>query len=139
MAILYTARVRAEGGRAGTVRSDDGVLDLPLASPKQMGGNGNATNPEQLFAAAYAACFESSLAFLAARDKKRLDKTAVTATVTLDATDAGPFVLGVVLECEIGGMDQAAAEALVAAAHEVCPYSHATRGNIQVELPTRAV
>ena len=139
MSVLYTAKVRAEGGRAGTVASSDGLLNLQLAMPKSLGGKEDATNPEQLFAAGYAACFESSMLYLARQEGLQLQGTAVDATVTLHATEAGPFVLGVALAIEVGGLSQADAEKLVAEAHAVCPYSNAVRGNIDVELHTRAL
>ncbi len=139
MGVLYTGKVRAEGGRAGSVVSSDGLLDLRLAMPKSLGGKEDATNPEQLFAAGYAACFENAMLYLAQQEGSQLQGTAVDATVTLHSTDAGPFVLGVTLEIEVGGLSQADAEALVARAHMVCPYSNAVRGNIDVQLHTRAV
>ncbi len=139
MSLLYTAKVRAEGGRAGSVVSSDGLLDLKLAMPKSLGGSEGATNPEQLFAAGYAACFENAMMYLARQQGLQLQGTAVDATVTLSSTEAGPFVLGVALGIEVGGLSQADAEKLVAEAHEVCPYSNAVRGNIDVQLHTRAV
>lgn len=138
MAVLYTAKVRSEGGRSGRVRSEDGKLDLQLTLPTGLGGPENATNPEQLFAAGYAACFASSIDFLAKRDKIAAGDTAVTATVALRSTEAGPFVLDVTLDIEIAGLAQAEAEKLVEAAHAVCPYSNATRGNIDVQIHTKA-
>lgn len=139
MAILYTAQVKSENGRAGRVRSSDGLLDLRLAAPKGLGGNEDATNPEQLFAAAYAACFSSSVEFLARQQGLSLHGLAVDATVDLRATEAGPFVLDVALAVEFGGLPQAEAESLVQRAHQVCPYSHALRGNVDVKLQTRAL
>ncbi len=136
MGVLYVAKVRVEGGREGSVTSSDGLLQLRLAQPKSLGGPEDATNPEQLFAAGYAACFESSLAFLARRDGVQLQGTAVDATVTLRSTEAGPFALDVELSVEMGGLSQADAEALVAEAHQVCPYSNAVRGNVDVRLQT---
>lgn len=136
MGVLYTARVRAEGGREGSVSSSDGLLQLRLTQPKGMGGREDATNPEQLFAAGYAACFDSSLEFLARRDGVQLQGTAVDAQVSLVATDEGPFRLEVALGVEIAGLSQADAEALVAEAHTVCPYSQAVRGNVDVQLHT---
>ncbi len=139
MSALYTAKVRAEGGRAGSVASSDGMLRLNLAMPKSMGGKEDATNPEQLFAAGYAACFESSIEFAARQQGLQLQGTAVNATVTLSPTAAGPFALGVTLEIEVGGLAQADAEKLVEDAHRICPYSSATRGNIDVQLHTRTL
>jgi osmotically inducible protein OsmC len=134
MADLYTAVATATGdGRSGHTRSSDGLVDLDLAIPKEMGGAGGATNPEQLFAAGYAACFLSALKAVAGARKLKLQDAAVTADVVL-AHDDGAFGLKVALHVELGGTDQESADALVAAAHQVCPYSNATRGNIPVTL-----
>ena len=138
MAVLYTAKARSEGGRAGHVRSSDGLLETDLAMPKSMGGNGNATNPEQLFAAGYAACFASSVEFLAHRDGIKTGPVAVDSTVTMRSTEAGPFVLDVALHVTIADLPQADAEQLVQAAHAVCPYSNAVQGNVDVQLSTEA-
>jgi lipoyl-dependent peroxiredoxin len=132
MPVLYTTTARAVGGRAGHAETTDGLLKVDLALPKELGGPGGATNPEQLFAAGYAACFESSLRFLANRDKLPLRDAAVTATVQILPTETGAFRLGVALHSEIQGLDHAAAEALVHAADAVCPYSNAIRGNVDV-------
>jgi Ohr subfamily peroxiredoxin len=135
--VLYTAVATATGdGRDGHARTSDGLLDLDLAIPKEMGGAGGATNPEQLFAAGYAACFHSALKVVASRDKQRISDSAVTAEVGIGADDAGGFGLRVTLSVELGGVDQDTADRLVAAAHEVCPYSNATRGNVPVTLET---
>lgn len=136
MSQLYTTKVTAIGGRNGTVRSDDGILDLSLAMPKALGGKGGATNPEQLFAAGYAACFENAVIHVtrAQTDKVRDDDITVVGEVGLSPNGAGGFVLGVTLDVEIAGLDQAKAEAIVAAAHAVCPYSNAVKGNIDVRL-----
>lgn len=139
MAVLYTAKVHTEGGRNGTARSSDGLLDLKLSLPKGLGGAENASNPEQLFAAGFGACFENAVLYIAKQEKLGVTKTSVDATVELRSTEAGPFVLGVELAVEIAGLSQADAEALVAKAHAVCPYSNATRGNIDVKLHTTAV
>ena len=139
MKALYTAKVRAEGGRNGFIASEDGLLKENLALPKSMGGTEDATNPEQLFAGGYAACFLSSIEFAAKRDGQQLQGTAVNATVTLSPTEAGPFTLGVTLDVEVGGLAQADAEALLAEAHQSCPFSNAARGNIDVRIETRAV
>ncbi len=136
MAILYTAKVRAEGGRAGSVTSSDGLLNLRLAMPKGLGGREDATNPEQLFAAGYAACFENAMLYIARQEGLQLQGTAVDATVSLRSTEAGPFLLEVALLVEVGGLSQADAEKLTAEAHRVCPYSNAIRGNIDVQLHT---
>jgi Ohr subfamily peroxiredoxin len=134
MAVLYTAKVRAEGGRNGHVRSSDGLLDLQLSLPKSLGGAENATNPEQLFAAGFGACFENAMLYIARQEKIGVTKTAVDATVEIHSTEAGPFVLSVELAVTTEGLTQAEAEALVEKAHAVCPYSNATRGNIDVKL-----
>ncbi len=136
MAVLYKAKVRAEGGRDGQISSSDGLLNMKLSLPKGMGGKEDATNPEQLFAAGYAACFENAMLYIARQEGSQLQGTAVEAVVGLNSTDAGPFVLTVALNVEVGGLSQADAEKLVAQAHEVCPYSNATRGNIDVQLHT---
>jgi osmotically inducible protein OsmC len=136
MSVLYTTTVRAEGGRDGSVASSDGLLELKLALPKSLGGKEDATNPEQLFAAGYAACFENAMLYIARQQGQQLQGTAVDGTVTLNSTPEGPFKLGVTLAIEIGGLSQADAEALVEEAHKVCPYSNATRSNIEVQLHT---
>jgi Ohr subfamily peroxiredoxin len=139
MPALYSTQARAVGGRAGHVQSDDGLLSLDLAMPKELGGKGGATNPEQLFAAGYAACFESAMRFIAGKQKLPLQDASVTANVSLHSNAQGGFVLGVSLAAETKGLDQAAAEALVSAAHQVCPYSNAIKGNIEVALSARAL
>lgn len=139
MPALYSTEARAVGGRAGHVQSDDGLLSLDLAMPKELGGKGGATNPEQLFAAGYAACFESAIRFIAGKQKLPLQDASVTANVSLHSNAQGGFVLGVSLAAETKGLDQAAAEALVSAAHQVCPYSNAIKGNIEVALSTLAL
>jgi osmotically inducible protein OsmC len=132
---LYTAVVTAKGGRDGRVKSSDGILDLALKVPKSMGGpGGQATNPEQLFAAGYSACFESALAFVARRDKLELKDVSLTAQVTLNKTGDSQFDLTVELQGSFPGMAKAAAEKLMQDAHQVCPYSRATRGNVPVKL-----
>jgi osmotically inducible protein OsmC len=136
---LYTTTARAEGGRAGHVRTSDGLLRVDLAMPTELGGPGGATNPEQLFAAGYAACFESSLRFLAGMRKLPLRDAAVTSTVRILAPEGGgAWKLGVTLQSELQGLDQAAAEALVHAADQVCPYSNAVRGNVEVQHTVQA-
>ena len=135
MNVLYTATATATGdGRNGHATSEDGILDLDLQIPKAMGGAGGATNPEQLFAAGYAACFHSALKVVAGRDQLDVSGTEVSASVSIGANDAGGFQLAVELDVSVPALDRAAAEALVAKAHEVCPYSNATRGNIEVTL-----
>ncbi|RUW59730.1 organic hydroperoxide resistance protein [Mesorhizobium sp. M7A.F.Ca.US.008.03.1.1] len=139
MPALYSTQARAVGGRAGHVQSDDGLLSLDLAMPKELGGKGGATNPEQLFAAGYAACFESAMRFIAGKQKLSLQDASVTANVSLHSNAQGGFVLDVSLAAETKGLDQAAAEALVSAAHQVCPYSNAIKGNIEVALSAKAL
>jgi osmotically inducible protein OsmC len=138
MSALYSTQARAVGGRAGHVQSNDGLLSLDLAMPKELGGKGGATNPEQLFAAGYAACFESAMRFIAGKQKLPLQDASVTANVSLHSNDQGGFRLGVSLAAETKGLDQAAADALVSAAHQVCPYSNAIKGNIEVALSAKA-
>lgn len=137
MKVLYTAAAMSTGdARNGHVRSSDGQIDLDLAVPKEMGGAGGATNPEQLFAAGYAACFHSALKAVAGQQKVKLADSSVSAEVGIGPNDAGGFGLQVALHVELTGLDQSAADDLVAAAHQVCPYSNATRGNIEVTLDT---
>lgn len=136
---LYTAQATATGGRNGQVKSSDGVLDLEVRVPKEMGGSGGAyTNPEQLFAAGYAACFDSALSLIIRTEKVKTGTTTVTAEVSIGKNDAGGFGLAVTLNVNIPGVDQATAEALVAKAHQVCPYSNATRNNVEVTLEVTA-
>jgi osmotically inducible protein OsmC len=135
MKTLYTAVSTAHGGRDGHVKSSDGIIDLDLKTPKEMGGPGGAgTNPEQLFAAGYAACFESAMRVVARKQKKSLTDAHVTGRVSFNVTDDGKYVLSVELHGKVEGMSREEAEALMRAAHEVCPYSNATRGNIEVKL-----
>jgi len=136
MVHLYTTKVTAIGGRSGTVRSEDGILDLQLAMPKELGGKGGATNPEQLFAAGYAACFENAVIHVtrAQADRVRDEDVEVTGEVGLLPDDRGGFRLAVTLGIAIRGVDQAAAEKIVQAAHAVCPYSNAVKGNVDVQL-----
>ena len=135
MQVLYTAEATAWGGREGRAASSDGVLDLQLAVPKELGGPGGAaSNPEQLFAAGYAACFHSALKLVAKGQGVNVDESAITARVGIGANDSGGFGLQVELEAELPGVDQDTAKALVDRAHEVCPYSNATRGNVEVTL-----
>ena len=135
MTTLYTAHSHVTGGRDGAAKSDDGKLDVKLAPPKELGGNGNGTNPEQLFAAGYAACFMGAMRLVAGNEKLALPQGfAIDADVSLGKDAQDNFRLGVVFNIALPGLDKAAAEALVAKAHEVCPYSRATRGNIDVAL-----
>src|SRR6516165_8661582 len=136
MSALYSTTVEAIGGRNGTVKSTDGLLDLKLALPAGLGGKGGATNPEQLFAAGYAACFGNAVIHVTRnKDTKIHDGDIdVAATVGLRANGNGGFALTVALDVTIAGLDQETAETIVAEAHKVCPYSNATRGNIDVAL-----
>ncbi|CAM5181704.1 organic hydroperoxide resistance protein [Alishewanella longhuensis] len=136
MDILYKAVVTATGGRDGQAQSDDGLLQTKLAAPKALGGKGDATNPEQLFAAGYAACFIGALKFVAGQSKQSLPAdTAIRAEVGIGKVEGG-FGLDVDLFISLPGLAAEQAEHLVAAAHKVCPYSNATRGNIDVRLHT---
>jgi lipoyl-dependent peroxiredoxin len=131
---LYTARATAHGGREGHAVSSDGILDVDLAPPKEMGGPGGATNPEQLFAAGYAACFQSALAVVGRRQHVDTSTSLVEGNVTIGTVPGGGYGLAVVLRITIPGVDAAAVRSLAEAAHQVCPYSNATRGNIDVTL-----
>jgi Ohr subfamily peroxiredoxin len=133
--ILYTARAHVTGGRDGHGRSDDGELQVELRRPKELGGEGGGTNPEQLFAVGYAACFESALGVVARRRHVDTGEVAIESAVNLLPTGDGGFELSVVLNVSLPLVEdrQVAAE-LVHGAHDVCPYSNATRGNIDVEL-----
>jgi lipoyl-dependent peroxiredoxin len=136
--VLYTAEATALGdGRNGEVHSSDGVIDEKLSTPKEMGGPGGLfTNPEQLFAAGYAACFHSALRLVARQGKVALgEDTAINAKVGIGPNDNGEgFSLAVTLAAHLPGLDQSTADELVAKAHQVCPYSNATRGNIDVHV-----
>ena len=133
--ILYTAHATSTGGRAGTSKSDDGVLDLRLTTPKGLGGDGAVgTNPEQLFAAGYSACFIGAMKHVAMMQKIALPAdTSISADVGIGPIPQG-FGIQVALHVSVPGMDKAQAQKLVEAAHQVCPYSNATRGNVEVSL-----
>jgi Ohr subfamily peroxiredoxin len=133
--VLYTAHATSTGGRAGTSRSSDGVLDLTLTTPKEIGGDGaRGTNPEQLFAAGYSACFIGAMKFVAGQKKVALPaNTSIDADVGIGQIPNG-FGIKVAMRVHVPGMDRAQAEEIVKAAHVVCPYSNATRGNIDVDL-----
>ncbi|WP_270181392.1 organic hydroperoxide resistance protein [Alkalihalobacillus sp. CinArs1] len=134
---LYTAKAFAHGGRQGKVESSDGVINMDLRMPKELGGQGGeATNPEQLFAAGYAACFDSALNMVARMKRVKLNDTSVEAHVSIGKEEDGAFGLSAKLTVTIPDIDQQTAEELVKAAHETCPYSRATRGNMEVELNT---
>ncbi len=136
MNTLYSTKVTAIGGRNGSIRSEDGLLDLPLALPKTMGGTGGATNPEQLFAAGYAACFESAVIHVTRNKATRVkdNDIVVVAEVGLSPNGRGGFVLSVALDVAITALDQATAEEIAREAHATCPYSNAVRGNIDVTI-----
>lgn len=135
MKTLYAASATTMGGRSGHVKSDDGVLDLELSVPKEMGGQGGQkTNPEQLFAAGYSACYGSALQAVAQKRKVDLGDFSVTAEVSIGKTEENDFQLSVILDTYIPGIDVETGESLVNEAHEVCPYSRATRDNIDVTL-----
>ena len=132
--VLYTAKAHTTGGREGRSVTDDGLLDVKLAPPKGLGGAGGATNPEQLFAAGYSACYLSALKHVAG-----MKKVSIPADAAVDAeVDIGPiaqgFGLAVRLAISLPGLERAVAQDLVDTAHQVCPYSNATRGNIAVDL-----
>ncbi len=135
---LYTATATATGGRTGTAKSSDGVLDVALTTPKELGGaGGNGTNPEQLFAAGYSACFIGAMKAVSARNKQVLpSEVSITTDVAIGphANKPGAFGIQVDMKISVPSMDRAALEKLVAEAHEVCPYSNATRGNVDVTL-----
>jgi Ohr subfamily peroxiredoxin len=134
--VAYTATATATGGRAGHARSDDGLLDVDLRVPEPMGGPGGGTNPEQLFAAGYAACFQGALGVAGRRAKVDTSGSLVTAEVSIGPVGEA-FGLSVVLSVEIPGVDEGTCQELAEAAHAVCPYSNATRGNIPVEVRAR--
>jgi lipoyl-dependent peroxiredoxin len=131
---LYTARATATGGRSGHVVSADGILDVNVRPPQEMGGPGGATNPEQLFAAGYAACFQSALSAVGRRQGVDTSDSLVEADVTIGTVGGGRYGLAVALRVTIPGVDPETVRSLTEAAHQVCPYSNATRGNIDVTL-----
>ncbi|KJK06406.1 MULTISPECIES: organic hydroperoxide resistance protein [Pseudomonas] len=132
---LYIAEAKSTGGRDGGSRSSDGKLEVKLSTPKELGGaGGDGTNPEQLFAAGYSACFIGALKFVAGQQKKALPTdSSITAKVGIGQIPGG-FGLDIDLDINLPGLEQAEAQALVDAAHQVCPYSNATRGNVDVRL-----
>ncbi|MFF4820566.1 organic hydroperoxide resistance protein [Kitasatospora sp. NPDC001309] len=141
MAVSYTGTVivTGEGRNGGHVASSDGSLTISLAVPKELGGAGGATNPEQLFAAGWGACFLGAVRRAAADRKVRLTSTSIAVGTTLTHGDDGEFGLSAVLTLELGGVDQETATELAHAAHRICPYSKATRGNIPVTVQATAV
>ncbi|OYP17807.1 organic hydroperoxide resistance protein [Streptomyces sp. FBKL.4005] len=131
--VLYTAVATAENGRDGRVATDDGRLDVVVNPPKEMGGSGSGTNPEQLFAAGYSACFQGALGVVARQESADVSGSTVTAKVGIGKNDDG-FGIIVEISASIPNVDEATARELVEKAHQVCPYSKATRGNITVTL-----
>jgi len=136
MSILYKATATSTGGRDGRAISSDEQLNVKLSAPKELGGTGApGTNPEQLFAAGYSACFLSAMKFVAGQQKRAVPAdTSVTADVGVGPNDAGGFKLDIELRVSLPGIDKADAQALVEKAHQVCPYSNATRNNVPVRL-----
>lgn len=135
--IIYTARATATGGREGTAKTDDGKLELKLDTPIEMGGKGDGTNPEQMFAVGYSACFIGALKYAANAQKISLpDDTSINAEVSFGTRTGGAkgFNIAVAMAVKIPGMERDKAETLVNEAHQVCPYSNATRGNVEVAL-----
>lgn len=132
---LYEASVTVKGGRNGHVKSDDGVIDMPVRMPKGLGGEGgDYTNPEQLFAAAYSACFDGALNLVARMDRIKLKETITTAKVAINKNSEGGLDISAILEIHIPEIEKDIAETLINKAHQVCPYSRATRNNIEVQL-----
>src|ERR1700712_1667746 len=137
MKVMYTAAATAKGGRNGEVKSDNGVLDIQVRPPKAMGGaNDDYTNPEQLFAAGYSACFDSALNHVIRQEKLKTGETSVTAKVSIGSIENGAFGLAVELAVNIPEVSIEEAKRLTERAHQVCPYSNATRNNVEVKLTT---
>jgi len=135
MKTLYTTEVTAKGGRNGHVKSDNGILDLEVRMPKALGGsNDDFTNPEMLFAAGYAACFDSALNLIISKSKIETGETTVKAKVSIGQIENGGFGLAAELEVNIPGVSLEEAQSLTEKAHEICPYSNATRNNMEVKL-----
>ncbi|MBF6071737.1 organic hydroperoxide resistance protein [Nocardia farcinica] len=135
MQVLYTAEALATGdGRNGRSRTTDGTIDLKLAAPPALGGSGDGANPEQLFAAGYAACFHSALRLVGKSEGANIDDSAVGAKVGIGPNEAGGFQLAVTLEVSLPHLSAEQAQALADKAHQVCPYSNAVRGNIDVTV-----
>ena len=137
---LYSTKVTATGGRHGHIRSEDGLLDMNLALPRELGGKGDATNPETLFAGGYAACFENALLRVSREKGLRFvdSDVEVIADIGLSRNDSGNFVLSAALAVAISGVDQKTAEDLAETAHKICPYSNAIRGNVEVGITVSA-
>jgi Ohr subfamily peroxiredoxin len=132
--VKYTASASATGGRDGRAKTDDGTLDVKLSTPKELGGaGGDGNNPEQLFAMGYSACFIGAMKFVSSQGGPKVpDDVSVTAEVGIGPRAAGGFGLAVTLRVSLPGLDRAAAEKLVEDAHKICPYSNATRGNVEI-------
>jgi osmotically inducible protein OsmC len=135
---VFTAQAKVQGGRDGHVTTANNALDLSLSTPKEMGGMGKAgaTNPEQLFAAGYAACFEGALGVAARQANMKLEKVTVEALIGFGQAEDGGYGISADLHVNLPGLEQKQAEELVEAAHGICPYSRATKGNIEVNLTT---
>ncbi|MGR5078008.1 organic hydroperoxide resistance protein [Photobacterium swingsii] len=138
MTTLYTTKATASAGRNGQVTTDDNMLDLAISYPKEMGGTGEATNPEQLFAAGYSACFSNAIIHVAREMKIKLTQAPVTAEVGIGSNNAGGFALTVALVVVLD-LEEQQAQQLVKTAHQVCPYSNAVKGNIDVKLSVNGV
>jgi lipoyl-dependent peroxiredoxin len=140
MSTLYSTKVIATGGRHGHIRSEDGLLEMKLALPRELGGKGDATNPETLFAGGYAACFENALLRVSREKGLRFadNDVEVIAEIGLSRNDSGNFVLSAALAVAVTGVDQKVAEDLAESAHKICPYSNAIRGNVEVGITVSA-
>lgn len=134
MKAIYTATAAAKGGRHGTVETSDGLLSLSLTRPVEMGGDGSGINPEQLFACGYAACFASTIEFLSKQQKLELPPIEVTARVSLGKLDGEGYGLAAELDVALPGVDRAVAEDIIEQAKRNCPYSNATRGNVETRV-----
>ena len=134
MEVMYKVKATSEGGRDGKVKTEDGHVDLKLATPKEMGGQGGGANPEGLFAAGYAACFNSAIAMAARRHKTDIGLVRVMATVGVGPNGKGGFNFSVKLEANIPGVDLETARRIAEDAETICPFANATRGNVDVEL-----
>jgi len=134
MNALYKATARTHGGRNGHIETSDGLLRLDLSMPKELGGHGGGTNPEELFASGYAACFESAMELLARKEKLPLQESSILSQVSLYPTPEHGFKLGVEMHIYIVGLNQKEAEELVIKADKICPYSNAIRGNVDVDF-----
>ena len=140
MKTLYTTSVTAKGGRDGHVKSENGILELDVRTPKALGGaSDDFANPEMLFAAGYSACFDSALNLVIRKSKIETGETTVNAKVSIGQTEKGGFGLAVELDVNIPGVSQEEAQSLIEKAHQVCPYSNATRNNIEVKLAVTTI